>query len=136
MSTKACLRPDGPPCTKSALFSTWEIFGQMNMSKMINALKSYFENALKYARCWTRVCMNSLNSRSSRYSGPCLSSPDDAFLAKLNDWRQLYKNRSPWKIDSRIIFLREYGFLKTFSLTENQFSRKTFFIQLPPAWTT
>ena len=41
--------------------------------------------------------------------------------------RQLYKNRSSRKIDSQILFLREYDFPKTFSLTENLFSWKTYF---------
>ena len=36
-------------------------------------------------------------------------------------------NRSSRKIDSRRIFSREYDFPKTFPLTENQFSRKTYF---------
>ena len=39
---------------------------------------------------------------------------------------ELYKNRSSRKIDSQRLFLREYDFLKTFSLTENQFSGKTY----------
>ena len=39
--------------------------------------------------------------------------------------RQLYKNRFSGKTDSRRIFSREYDFPKAFSLTENQFSRKT-----------
>ena len=42
-------------------------------------------------------------------------------------WRQLYKNRSSRKIDSQRLFSREYDFLKTFSLTENQFSGKKYF---------
>ena len=40
---------------------------------------------------------------------------------------QLHKNRSSRKIDSRKLFSREYEFPKTFSLTGNQFSRKTHF---------
>ena len=40
---------------------------------------------------------------------------------------ELYKNRSSRKIDSRGLFSREYDFPKTFSLTENQFSQKTYF---------
>ena len=40
---------------------------------------------------------------------------------------ELYKNRSPRKIHSRRLFSREYDFPKTFSLTENQFSGKTYF---------
>ena len=39
---------------------------------------------------------------------------------------QLYKNRSSRKIDSQRLFSREYDFPKTFSLTENQFSGKTY----------
>ena len=46
--------------------------------------------------------------------------------------RQLYKNRSSRKIDSQILFLREYDFPKTFSLIENQFSRKTYFFTIGP----
>ena len=46
---------------------------------------------------------------------------------------QLYKNRSSRKIDSRRLFSRENDFQKTFSLTENQFSREDlFFIQFVP----
>ena len=40
---------------------------------------------------------------------------------------ELYKNRSSRKIDSHRLFSREYDFPKTFSLTENQFSGKTYF---------
>ena len=40
---------------------------------------------------------------------------------------KLYKNRSSQKIDSWRLFSREYDFPKTSSLTENQFSRKTYF---------
>ena len=40
---------------------------------------------------------------------------------------ELYKNRSSRKIDSRRLFSREYDFPKIFSLTENQFSGKTYF---------
>ena len=39
---------------------------------------------------------------------------------------ELYKNRSSRKIDYQRLFSREYDFPKTFSLTENQFSRKTY----------
>ena len=39
--------------------------------------------------------------------------------------RQLYKNRFSGKTDSWRIFSREYDFPNTFSLSENQFSRKT-----------
>ena len=39
----------------------------------------------------------------------------------------MYKDMSSRKIDSRRLFLREYDFPKTFSLTENQFSGKTYF---------
>ena len=45
---------------------------------------------------------------------------------------QLYKNSSSRKIDSRRLLSREKDFPKTFSLTENQFSRKTYLIQLVP----
>ena len=43
---------------------------------------------------------------------------------------KLYKNRSSQKIDSQRLFSREYNFPKTFSLTENQFSRKTYFFTI------
>ena len=49
-------------------------------------------------------------------------------------WRQLYKNWSSRKINSRRLFSREYDFPKTFSLTENQFSRKTYFYTIRPWW--
>ena len=39
----------------------------------------------------------------------------------------LYKNRSSRKINSRRLFPRVHDFPKTFSLTENQFSGKTYF---------
>ena len=39
----------------------------------------------------------------------------------------MYKNSSSRKIDSPRLFSRENDFLKTFSLGENQFSRKTYF---------
>ena len=40
---------------------------------------------------------------------------------------ELYKNRSSRKIDTRRLFSREHDFPKPFSLTENQFSGKTYF---------
>ena len=40
---------------------------------------------------------------------------------------ELYKYRSSRKIDSRRLFSRDYDFPKTYSLTENQFSGKTYF---------
>ena len=40
---------------------------------------------------------------------------------------ELYNNRSSRKIDYQRLFSREYDFPKTFSLTENQFSGKTYF---------
>ena len=46
-------------------------------------------------------------------------------------WRQLYKNRASRKIDSQIIFSRAYDFPKTFSLTWNKFSGKTYFNTIP-----
>ena len=45
---------------------------------------------------------------------------------------QLYKNRSSRKIDSWRLIPREWDFLKTFSLAENQFSWKTFFYTIRP----
>ena len=51
---------------------------------------------------------------------------------QLEFWRQLYKNRSFRKIDSPGIFSREYDFLDTLSLTEDQFSGKTYFSTIRP----
>ena len=48
------------------------------------------------------------------------------------NWRQLYKNKSSRKIDSQRLFSREYVCGKTFSLTENQFSGKTYFYTIHP----
>ena len=48
------------------------------------------------------------------------------------NWRQLYKNRSSRKIDSRRLCSREWDFQKTISLTENQFSGKTYFYTIHP----
>ena len=45
---------------------------------------------------------------------------------------ELSKNRSFRKIDSQRLFSREYDFPKTFSLTENQFSRKSYFYTIDP----
>ena len=45
---------------------------------------------------------------------------------------ELYKKRSSRKIDSRRLFSREWDFPKTFSLTENQFSGKTYFCTIRP----
>ena len=47
-------------------------------------------------------------------------------------WRQWYKNRSSRKIDSQRLLSRESDFQKTFSLTENQFSGKTYFHTIHP----
>ena len=47
-------------------------------------------------------------------------------------WRQLYKSRSSRKIDSHRLCLRECDFPKTFSLTENQISGKTYFYTIRP----
>ena len=47
-------------------------------------------------------------------------------------WGQLNKNRSSRKIDSQRLFSREKDFPKTLSLTENQFSRKTYFYTIHP----
>ena len=47
-------------------------------------------------------------------------------------WRQLYKNRSSRKIDFQRLFSREEDFPKTFSLTDNQFSGKTYFYTIRP----
>ena len=53
---------------------------------------------------------------------------DERAPAEDEHWRQLYENRSSRKIDSRILFSRKWVFWKTFSLTENQFSREDLFI--------
>ena len=37
-----------------------------------------------------------------------------------------------WKIDSQRLLSREWDFLKTYSLTENQFSGKTYFYTIHP----
>ena len=58
-----------------------------------------------FCRQWPRLC----------------SELDDSFRDELN------KNRSSRKIDSQRLFSREYDFPKTFSLTENQCSGKTYF---------
>ena len=52
-----------------------------------------------------------------------------------HSWIQLYKNRSSRKIDSQRLFTREEDFPKTFSLTENQFSGKTYFYSIGPCCT-
>ena len=57
---------------------------------------------------------------------------DEGAKVDCDGWRQLYKNRSSRTIDFRRLFSREYDFPKTFSLTENQFSGKAFFIQFIP----
>ena len=44
----------------------------------------------------------------------------------------MHKNRSSRKIDPQRLFSREYDFPKTFSLTENQFSGKTYFYTIGP----
>ena len=59
-----------------------------------------------------------------------LTPPPDILIEKLLGEEEeardeLYKNRSSRKTDSQRLFSREYDFPKTFSLTENQFSRKT-----------
>ena len=45
---------------------------------------------------------------------------------------ELYKNRSSRKMDSQILFSREYDFSKTVSLTEKQFCGKTHFYTIHP----
>ena len=47
----------------------------------------------------------------------------------------MYKNRSSRKIDFQRLFSREYDFTKTFSLTENQFSGKTYFYTIASSYT-
>ena len=62
-------------------------------------------------------CPNSLQTaKTSASYPPCFSW----------SWRQLYKNRSSRKIDSKRPLSREYDFPVTYSLTKNQFSRKTY----------
>ena len=48
-------------------------------------------------------------------------------------WMQLYKNRPSRKINSQRLSSREWDFQKTFSLTENQFSGKTYFYTIRPS---
>ena len=57
---------------------------------------------------------------------------DEDLGAVLGALGGLYKNRSSRKIDSKRLFSRECDFRKTFSLTENQFSGKTYFYTIPP----
>ena len=61
--------------------------------------------------------------RLSSVPPPAPAAADDGVWANPGG---MYKNGSSRKIDSRILFPREYDFPKTSSLTENQFSRKTF----------
>ena len=68
---------------------------------------------------------NKEGDKESKKSVP--SAVMDLFGSEVDIRDQLYKNRSSRKIDSRRLFTREYDFLKTFSLTENQFSGKTYF---------
>ena len=49
--------------------------------------------------------------------------------------RQLYKNWTSRKIDSQRLFSREQDFHKTFSLTENEISGKTYFYTIHPCST-
>ena len=51
---------------------------------------------------------------------------------KGSSWSQLYQNGSSRKIDTPRLFSREYDFPKTFSLTENHFSGKTYFYTIHP----
>ena len=53
-------------------------------------------------------------------------------LEWLRTWRKFYKNRSSRKIDYHGLLSREYDFQKTFSLTEIQFSGKTYFYTIHP----
>ena len=76
----------------------------------------------------TRPASGCWRSSSSRWS----CRPDDSRRRRRRPWRQLYKNRSSRKIDSLRIFTRERDFPKTFSLTENQFSGKTYFYTIGP----
>ena len=48
------------------------------------------------------------------------------------DWRQLYKNGPSRKIYSQRLLSREYDFRRTFSLTENLFSGKTYSYTIGP----
>ena len=48
----------------------------------------------------------------------------------------IVENRSSRKIDSRRLFSREYDFPKTLSLTENQFSGKTYLYTIGSRTTT
>ena len=51
---------------------------------------------------------------------------------RMRSWRQWYKNRSSRKIDSQRLFSREKDFPMNLSLTENQFSGKTYFYTIRP----
>ena len=51
-------------------------------------------------------------------------------------WGNCIKNRSSRKIDSQRLLSREKDFPKTFSLTEYQFSRKTYFYTIGPWFST
>ena len=53
-------------------------------------------------------------------------------LLKKFSWGQLNKKRSSRKVDSRVLFSRELDFQKSFSLTENKFSRETYFYTIRP----
>ena len=73
-------------------------------------------------------------SESSILSRKCLVTlrAESTSASTVSFWRQLYKNRSSRKINSRILLSREWDFQKTLSLTENQFSRKTYFYKIHP----
>ena len=73
----------------------------------------------------------SILSPTSIQSGSA-SSSEQVIRTSNGSWRQLYKNRSSRKIDSQRLFSREEDFPKTFSLTENQFSGKTYFYTIRP----
>ena len=72
--------------------------------------------------------------RASGNSAPRSAAPTESWTRApvARGWRQLFRNRSSRKIDSRRLFLREKDFKKTISLTENRFCGKTYFIQFIP----
>ena len=67
--------------------------------------------------------------RLSSVPTPAPAAADDGVWANPGG---MYKNGSSRKIDSQILFPKEYDFPKTFSLTENQFSGKTYFYTIRP----
>ena len=83
--------------------------------------KGLLNASLAGVRIWSG-CLRCPCRRCSRGSSwGCWCPPSRA------SWRQLHKNRSSRKINSRILLSREWDFQKTLSLTERQYSGKTYF---------